>query len=31
VNVRRALRELDLVGENGVVEFVEPSPIDEIA
>jgi ribonuclease HII len=23
VNVRRALRELDLVGENGVVEFVE--------
>jgi len=31
VNVRRALRELDLVGENGVVEFMEPSSVDEIA
>jgi ribonuclease HII len=31
VNVRRALRELDLVGENGVVEFMEPDTAGEIA
>ena len=29
VNVRRAVRELDLMDENGVVEFVEPSSVDE--
>jgi ribonuclease HII len=31
VNVRRALRELDLVGENGCVEFLDPTSVDEIA
>jgi ribonuclease HII len=31
VNVRRALREFDLVGENGVVDFIEPGSVDEIA
>jgi ribonuclease HII len=31
VNVRRALREVDPVGENGVVEFVDPTSVDEIA
>ncbi|HZC71753.1 MAG TPA: ribonuclease HII [Jatrophihabitans sp.] len=31
VNVRRALRELDLVGENGCVDFMESTPVDEIA
>jgi ribonuclease HII len=31
VNVRRALRDFDLVGENGLVEFIEPQPAGEIA
>jgi hypothetical protein len=31
VNVRRALREFDLVGENGVVECLEPETAGEIA
>src|SRR4051794_18231254 len=31
VNVRRALREFDLVGENGVVECLEPGSAGEIA
>jgi ribonuclease HII len=31
VNVRRALREFDLVGENGVVECLEPESAGEIA
>jgi ribonuclease HII len=31
VNVRRALRELDLMDDNGVVEFVDPHTVDEIA
>jgi ribonuclease HII len=31
VNVRRALREFDLVGENGLVDFIEPPSVDEIA
>src|SRR5919198_4594795 len=31
VNVRRALREFDLVGENGLVDFIEPTSVDEIA
>jgi ribonuclease HII len=31
VNVRRALREFDLVGENGLDDLIEATPIDEIA
>jgi ribonuclease HII len=31
VNVRRALRELDLVGENGMVDCIEPDTAGEIA
>jgi ribonuclease HII len=31
VNVRRALRELGLVGENGFVDILEPTSVDEIA
>jgi ribonuclease HII len=31
VNVRRALRELDTVGENGIVDFMAPASVDEIA
>jgi ribonuclease HII len=31
VNVRRAQREFDLVGENGYADFIEPSSVDEIA
>jgi hypothetical protein len=29
--VRRALREFDLVGENGLDDLIEATPIDEIA
>jgi ribonuclease HII len=31
INVRRALREFDLVGENGLVDFLGPASVDEIA
>jgi ribonuclease HII len=31
VNVRRALREFDVVGENGFVDLLEPGSVDEIA